>query len=161
LGAADVGTYQGGAFAGGAISVSGATGRASNYALPSTFDTVTVTPAKVSIAASKVYDGNATFTAAANLLVSGVAGQTLTATGASLTANSAHVAAVSSLSGLGGLSLADGTGRASNYTPVSRLPTSVSRRPTTAPPTSSAPSSPLTLRAICSLATRLPSALRR
>jgi len=118
LGAADVGSYQGGAFAGGAISVSGATGRASNYALPATFDTVTVTPAKVSLAASKVYDGNATFTAAANLLVSGVAGQTLTATGAALTANSAHVAAVSSLSGLGGLTLADGTGRASNYTLV-------------------------------------------
>jgi filamentous hemagglutinin family protein len=116
LGAADVGTYQGGTFAGGAISVSGATGRASNYALPATFDTVIVTPAKVSIAASKVYDGNATFTAAANLLVSGVAGETLTATGPSLTANSAHVAAVSSLSGLGGLSLADGTGRARNYT---------------------------------------------
>jgi|GEM_PF-4836961 len=118
LGAADVGSYQGGAFAGGAISVSGATGRASNYALPATFDTVTVTPAKVSLAASKVYDGNATFTAAANLLVSGVAGQTLTATGAALTANTAHVATVSSLSGLGGLTLADGTGRASNYTLV-------------------------------------------
>jgi filamentous hemagglutinin family protein len=118
LGAADVGSYQGGAFAGGAISVSGPTGRASNYALPATFDAVTVTPAKVSIAASKVYDGNATFTAAANLLVSGVAGQTLTATGAALTANSARVATVSSLSGLGGLTLADGTGRASNYTLV-------------------------------------------
>jgi filamentous hemagglutinin family protein len=118
LGAADVGSYQGGAFAGGTISVSGATGRASNYALPTTFDTVTVTPAKVSIAASKVYDGNATFTAAANLLVNGVAGQTLTAIGPSLTANSAHVATVSSLSGLGGLTLADGTGRASNYTLV-------------------------------------------
>ena len=118
LGAADVGTYQGGAFAGGAISVSGATGRASNYALPATFDTVTVTPAKVSIAASKVYDGTATFTAAANLLVSGVAGQTLAVTGANLTANSARVASANSLSGLGGLTLADGTGRASNYTLV-------------------------------------------
>jgi filamentous hemagglutinin family protein len=118
LGAADVGTYQGGAFAGGAISVSGPTGRASNYALPATFDTITVTPAKVSIAASKVYDGNATFSASANLLVTGVAGQTLTVTGPSLTANSARVAAVSSLSGLGGLTLADGTGRASNYTLV-------------------------------------------
>ncbi|MCF7710006.1 MAG: hypothetical protein K9M83_02435 [Opitutales bacterium] len=118
LGAANVGTYQGGAFAGGAISVSGATGRASNYVLPATFDTVTVTPAKVSIAASKVYDGNATFTAAANLLVSGVAGQTLTATGASLTANSARVATVSSLSGFGGLTLGNGTGLASNYTLV-------------------------------------------
>jgi mucin-19 len=118
LGAADVGTYQGGAFAGGAISVSGATGRASNYALPATFDTVTVTPAKVSIAASKVYDGTATFTAAANLLVSGVAGQTLAVTGANLTANSARVASANSLSGLGGLTLAGGTGRASNYTLV-------------------------------------------
>ncbi|MCX6888323.1 MAG: YDG domain-containing protein, partial [Verrucomicrobia bacterium] len=118
LGAADVGTYQGGAFAGGAISVSGATGRASNYALPATFDIVTVTPAKVSIAASKVYDGTATFSASANLLVTGVAGQTLTVTGPSLTANSARVAGVSSLSGLGGLALADGTGRASNYTLV-------------------------------------------
>ena len=118
LGAADVGTYQGGAFAGGAISVSGPTGRASNYALPATFDTVTVTPAKVSIAASKVYDGTATFSASANLLVTGVAGQTLTVTGPSLTANSARVSAVSSLSGLGGLTLADGTGRASNYTLV-------------------------------------------
>ena len=114
LGAANVGTYQGGAFAGGAISVSGATGRASNYALPATFDTINVMPAKVSIAASKVYDGNATFTAAANLLVSGVAGQTLTATGASLTANSARVATVSSLSGLGGLTLADVGERDSN-----------------------------------------------
>ena len=118
LGAADVGTYQSGAFAGGAISVSGPTGRASNYALPATFDAVTVTPAKVSIAASKVYDGTATFSASANLLVTGVAGQTLTVTGPSLTANSARVSAVSSLNGLGALTLADGTGRASNYTLV-------------------------------------------
>ena len=57
LSAADVGNYQGGAFTGGAISVSGPTGRAANYALPSTFDNIAVTPATVRLAASKVYDG--------------------------------------------------------------------------------------------------------
>ena len=118
LGAADVGTYQGGAFTGGAISVSGPTGRAANYALPSTFDTIAVTPATVRLAASKVYDGTAVFTPSAHMVATGVAGQTLAVTGANLTANSARVATANSLSGLGGLSLADGTGRASNYTLV-------------------------------------------
>jgi filamentous hemagglutinin family protein len=118
LGAADVGSYQGGAFTGGAISVSGPTGRAANYALPSTFATIAVTPATVRLAASKVYDGTAVFTPSAHVVATGVAGQTLAVTGASLTANSARVVTANSLSGLGGLSLADGTGRASNYTLV-------------------------------------------
>jgi mucin-19 len=118
LGAADVGTYQGGAFTGGAISVSGPTGRAANYALPSTFDTIAVTPATVRLAASKVYDGTAVFTPSAHVVATGVAGQTLAVTGANLTANSSRVVTANSLSGLGGLSLADGTGRASNYTLV-------------------------------------------
>jgi mucin-19 len=118
LGAADVGTYQGGAFTGGAISVSGPTGRAANYALPSTFDTIAVTPATVRLAASKVYDGTAIFTPSAHVVATGVAGQTLAVTGANLPANSARVVTANSLSGLGGLTLADGTGRASNYTLV-------------------------------------------
>jgi mucin-19 len=118
LSAADVGNYQGGAFTGGAISVSGPTGRAANYALPSTFDTIAVTPATVRLAASKVYDGTAIFTPSAHVVATGVAGQTLAVTGANLTANSARVVTANSLSGLGGLSLADGTGRASNYTLV-------------------------------------------
>ena len=118
LGAADVGSYQGGAFTGGAISVSGPTGRAANYALPSTFATIAVTPATVRLAASKVYDGTAVFTPSAHVVATGVAGQTLAVTGANLTANSARVVTANSLSGLGGLSLADGTGRASNYTLV-------------------------------------------
>ena len=118
LSAADVGNYQGGAFTGGAISVSGPTGRAANYALPSTFDTIAVTPATVRLAASKVYDGTAVFTPSAHVVATGVAGQTLAVTGANLTANSARVVTANSLSGLGGLSLADGTGRASNYTLV-------------------------------------------
>ena len=118
LGAADVGTYQGGAFTGGAISVSGPTGRAANYAFPSTFATIAVTPATVRLAASKVYDGTAVFTPSAHVVATGVAGQTLAVTGANLTANSARVVTANSLSGLGGLSLADGTGRASNYTLV-------------------------------------------
>ena len=70
------------AFTGGAISVSGPTGRAANYALPSTFATIAVTPATVRLAASKVYDGTAVFTPSAHVVATGVAGQTLAVTGA-------------------------------------------------------------------------------
>jgi len=76
-----------------------------------------VTPATVSLSASKVYDGSTTFTAgAANTsftVSTGIGSQTLGISGTA-TANSANVIGVSSLS-TSGLTLANGTGLASNY----------------------------------------------
>ncbi|OJI04080.1 YDG domain-containing protein, partial [Polynucleobacter sp. MWH-Adler-W8] len=76
-----------------------------------------VTPATVSLTASKVFDGTTTFTAGhagtTLTVTTGVGSQTLSING-SANANSANVVGVSSLN-TNGLSLVDGTGLASNY----------------------------------------------
>jgi mucin-19 len=78
-----------------------------------------ITPAAVSLSASKVYDGTATFTAGdagtSFTVATGIGSQTLTVNG-SASANSANVIGISSLN-TSGLLLANGTngGLASNY----------------------------------------------
>ncbi|WP_216246992.1 YDG domain-containing protein, partial [Polynucleobacter sp. AP-Capit-er-40B-B4] len=77
----------------------------------------TVTPAIVSLSASKVYDGTRTFAAGASgttyAVTTGVGSQTLSVSGSAL-ANDANVIGVSSLN-TSGLILVDGTGSAANF----------------------------------------------
>ncbi|NBV00387.1 MAG: hypothetical protein EBS31_02835, partial [Burkholderiaceae bacterium] len=76
-----------------------------------------ITPAIVSLSASKTYDGTATFTAGASgtnfTVTTGIGSQTLTLSGTAA-ADSANVIGVTSLN-TSGLSLGNGTGLASNY----------------------------------------------
>ena len=94
-----------------------------NYSLTSTSatdDSVAITQKTISVAASKVYDGDANFDPAEVTLVTGVGSETLAYTGTAA-ANSANVAATDKHLLTGGMTLGngDGGGLASNY----QLPT--------------------------------------
>ena len=91
-----------------------------------------VTPATVSLSASKVFDGATSFTVGdvgtTLTVATGIGSQTLNVNG-SANANSADVIGVSSLN-TSGLTLADGTGLASNYVlPLSTGDVVITRKP--------------------------------
>ena len=74
-----------------------------------------VTAAPVALGGAKTYDGSASF-AAANLIVTGVNGETLSMTSGSALANSKDVGAANAWTSSSALVLGNGTGLASNYT---------------------------------------------
>src|ERR1019366_5612910 len=99
------------------LSISGITGSKSSaitdYALDATSKDVaaTISDKTVTLSGSKTYDGTTSLTGAVTL-ATGIIGEALTYTGA--TANDAHVATVGKY--VNTITLADGTGLASNYT---------------------------------------------
>jgi len=117
---------SGTAVAGGALSAADLTAGSgtllSNYTLPSSDNgTGTITQAVVNLSGARVYDGQTD--AAANIFgssgtVSGVNGETLTLTGTPAGTLASKNAGIEALSSLGGLTLSNGTGLASNYTLV-------------------------------------------
>jgi mucin-19 len=76
--------------------------------------TASITPALITVTASKVYDGNTTV-ASSNLAIAGIAGQTLGASSGSAILTNPNVG-LAGLQSLNNLILANGTGLASNYT---------------------------------------------
>ncbi|MBI1205279.1 MAG: hypothetical protein GC182_22475, partial [Rhodopseudomonas sp.] len=108
------GTAQGAVNAGGyTLTASGQT--SSNYNISYVSGALTVDKATVTLAGSKTYDGMTDFAASAfGTISTGINGETLTLTGSGSLA-SANVAAGTQTLNLGSLTLANGTGLASNY----------------------------------------------
>ncbi len=94
-------------------------GQASNYTIASTGNTGVIIPATISLAGTKVYDGNVVFTAAdfgtAGVINTGVNGETLDVTGSGFVLSPNVSAGKQILIPAPGFGLANGTGSASNY----------------------------------------------
>lgn len=107
---------------------------ASNYYVsgPTSTLSANITKATVTISGTKVYDGTTGF-AADELTVTGIGGQTLSFASGSGAANSANVGVANTLTSLGNLVLANGTGSivglSSNYTLISPTISSISITP--------------------------------
>ncbi|MEP6503754.1 MAG: autotransporter-associated beta strand repeat-containing protein, partial [Betaproteobacteria bacterium] len=105
------GAAQGRVDAGSAALGVGGLANGAGYAIAYVDGTLVVAPKVVTVSATKVYDGSTALVGAVSL-DTGIAGQTLTYTGA--TSSNAHVAASGKY--IAAITLADGTGLASNYT---------------------------------------------
>ncbi len=106
-----------------AINGSGLAANNGNYVFvqaPANATAFTINPAIINLAGSRTYDSANTFAGAtfgaAGTINTGIGGQTLQVVGGPGTVASANVAAGSQALTLGGLTLSDGTGLASNYT---------------------------------------------
>ena len=98
----------------GTLALANNTASASNYSLSSA--TLNITQRPLNITATKAYDGNTTITSGSVTLSNLSGGQTINTSG-SITTNSANVASYGTSDiTVSSLSLADGTGAASNYT---------------------------------------------